>query len=384
MTDTSDSRAAGQSRSASPPAGPAAGPQTQREAGRIQAGTPEALLAIVPHLLGFYPSRSLVVLGLAGQRKRVRVTFRYDLPDPPDGELAADVAEHALAVLRRQRLRAAALVAYGPAALVVPALAAAMGCLLGGGVSLVEVLRADAGRYWPVLSDDPDCSVPEGRSFDPCSHPAASAMTELGLTALPDRAALARTLLPPAGSSESIRRSTELAERRLYDLGLKYCADGGRDALEVTAVAGPAAVRRAIRCYRAGDGLTSADELAWLALLLADLRVRDDAWARMDRRYRAAHCRLWTDVLRGAATEYVPAPAALLAFTAWQSGNGGLAAVAVDRALAARPDYSMALLIGEAVAAGMPPSAAKMPMTPAQVAASYAARGQAAAGEPAR
>jgi hypothetical protein len=99
-----------------------------------------------------------------------------------------------------------------------------------------------------------------------------------------------------------------------------------------------------------------------------------DAWARMNPRYREAHSRLWTDVLRSAATEYMPAPAALLAFTAWQSGNGALASVAIDRALAARPGYSMAVLIGDALEAALPPSAAKLPMTPAEVAASYAAR----------
>jgi hypothetical protein len=107
-------------------------------------------------------------------------------------------------------------------------------------------------------------------------------------------------------------------------------------------------------------------------VLLADLRVRDDAWARMEPDHWEAHIRLWTDVVRGAATEYVAAPASLLAYVGWQAGRGSLAMVAIDRALAAQPDYSMALLIGGAVQAGMPPSAARLPMSPTQVAASYA------------
>jgi hypothetical protein len=328
----------------------------------------------VPHLLGFYPSGSLVVLGLGGQRHQVRVTFRYDLPDPPDCEQAGDIAEHAASVLQRQRLRMAALIGYGPVQLAGPVLAAAMDSLLAGGVEIMEVLRAEGGRYWSVLCTDPACCPEDGRPFDPGSHAIAATMSHAGLPALPDRAALARTLLPPAGSAEAIRRSTRLAEHRFCDLGSASLADGGRDPLEVTVKAGRAAVLGAIKHYRAGDSLTSGDELAWLAVLLADLRVRDDAWARMNPRYREAHIRLWTDVLRAAATEYVPAPASLLAFTAWQSGNGALACVAVDRALAARPGYSMALLLGEALEAGLPPSAAKLPMTPAEVAASYAAR----------
>ena len=65
--------------------------------------------------------------------------------------------------------------------------------------------------------------------------------------------------------------------------------------------------------------------------------------------HRDAHCWLWTDALRGEALEFVPAPASLLAFTEWQCGNGALAAMAVDRALTADPDYSMAQLLAGAV-----------------------------------
>ena len=56
----------------------------------------------------------------------------------------------------------------------------------------------------------------------------------------------------------------------------------------------------------------------------------------------------------------------------WQSGDGALANVAIERALAADPEYSMAHLIGQALDAGLPPSAARLPMTPEEVEASYA------------
>jgi len=67
----------------------------------------------------------------------------------------------------------------------------------------------------------------------------------------------------------------------------------------------------------------------------------------------------------------VAAPAALLAFVAWQSGDGALANVALDRALADDPRYSMALLLRQVISAGAPPSMARLPMTPEEVAASY-------------
>ena len=56
---------------------------------------------------------------------------------------------------------------------------------------------------------------------------------------------------------------------------------------------------------------------------------------------------------------------------AWQSGNGALANVALDRALADDPRYSMALLLRQVITAGAPPSLARLPMTPEEVAASY-------------
>ena len=56
---------------------------------------------------------------------------------------------------------------------------------------------------------------------------------------------------------------------------------------------------------------------------------------------------------------------------AWQQGNGALANVALDRALADDPGYSMALLLRQVIDSGAPPSLARLPMTPDEVAASY-------------
>jgi hypothetical protein len=338
---------------------------------KVKADSPEAVLALVPHLLGFCPSDSLVVLGLAGRRNLVEVTFRYDLPDPADAVLASDIAEHASFVLTRQRIPAVELIGYGPATLVIPVLATVIDSLTAAGVQVRDALRAEGGRYWSVLCDDPACCPADGRRFDPWSHPIAAAMSAAGRIVQPDRAALARTLQQPPGTAEAVRLATRLAERRIGDLVAQARADGHRDPqLQVVRV-GRAVVQRAIRRYRAGGSVASRDELAWLAVLLSDLRVRDDAWARMDPAHEGAHIRLWTDVVKGAPADYVPAPASLLAFTAWQSGNGALASVALDRALAAEPGYSMAMLLSEALEAALPPSAARLPMTPAEVAAAY-------------
>lgn len=64
-------------------------------------------------------------------------------------------------------------------------------------------------------------------------------------------------------------------------------------------------------------------------------------------------------------------PASLFAFCAWQAGDGAPANVALDRALANNPRYSMALLLREALDSGAPPSMARLPMSPEEVAAAY-------------
>jgi hypothetical protein len=350
---------------------PADDESRDRSPGRVRVGSADALLAVVPSLLGFHPSQSVVVLGLSAPRDRVSLTFRYDLPGAADDDLAADIAVHASEVLTREAMPAAVVIGYGPARPVEHAARMLVAALRDGGVEVRAVLRAESGRYWSLTCPDPDCCPADGIAYDPCSHPAARRLADAGLDALPDRAALARSLQPPPGSAKATRQATSRALRRLGRL-VAAAEHNGRDPGGAVAQAGIAAIREAIGRYRSGAAIDDRSRLASLAVVVSNLRVRDDAWARMDEAHVRAHLRLWTDLVTGAAPEFVPAPAALLAFTAWQAGEGALANVAAERALAADPAYTMALLVTEAVQAGLPPSAARLPLTPDEVASSYA------------
>jgi uncharacterized protein DUF4192 len=341
---------------------------------RVRIGSAEGILAVVPHLLGFKPADSLVMLGIGGPHARIRLAFRYDLPDPPDEEVAADIAEHATAVLRRQHLGMAIVAGYGPGTAVTPLVDVVVPALREAGISVQDVLRVERGRYWSYACQDPACCPPEGTPFDTAGHPASAALAAAGLTVRADRAALAGTLAPVADVAAAMRAAAGRARQRAGDLiDLAAAAEGGDPFLPV-ADAGRRSVKQAITRYRRGGRLTDHEEMAWLGVTLGDLRVRDDAWARMDPGFHEAHQRLWVDLVRHLPTEFVAAPAALLAFTAWQGGDGALASVAIERALDADPEYSMALLIADALHAGLPPTAARLPMTPKQVAASYARR----------
>jgi hypothetical protein len=167
-------------------------------------------------------------------------------------------------------------------------------------------------------------------------------------------------------------RATRRAQRRAVDLVAQAAGPSPGDRTRLLVDEGRRAVIEAIQTYRSGGRVSEDDPVAWLSVVLAQLPVRDDAWARIDPEHQEAHLRLWSDVVRRACSRYVPAPASLLAFTAWQAGDGALANIALDRALASDPAYSMALLLRDIMAAGVPPSGARMPMTPDQVAASYA------------
>src|SRR5260370_42141563 len=104
------------------------------------------------------PEASLVVIGVASPRDRVQVTLRYDLPDPPDADLAADIVAHAVGVLRSQRLTTAIAVGYGPEAPVTPLAGALRAAARAGGVGPRGLRRVFGGPYWaPTRRADAGC-----------------------------------------------------------------------------------------------------------------------------------------------------------------------------------------------------------------------------------
>jgi len=341
----------------------------------VRPGSPAAVLRLLPHLLGFVPEASLVVIGTVPPRERIKVTLRYDLPDPPETDQAADIAAHAVGVLRSQGLTAMVAVGYGPESQVTPVANAVRKAARKAHLEVAEFLRVQDSRYWSYLCRNEACCPADGVPFDAeAADPAeAAALARVGERVLASRAALAARVSPLGGiAAASMRQATRRAEQHVAQLLAKVCKSSRLGAARhMIAAEGLAAVGSMIARYREGGRFTSDYEIARITVALRDLRVRDDAWARMDPEHTDSHVRLWTDVVRRAQPGYVAASAALLAFVAWQSGDGALANVALDRALADDPDYSMALLLSQAITAGAPPSLARLPMTPEEVAASY-------------
>jgi len=318
----------------------------------LSVRSPADLIVAVPYLLGFHPADSIVVVAM--RRSSVVFAARADLPEPGAAAqvrtaAAADLAD----MVRRQQVEAVVVLGYGPAERATPAVDAVTAALRTRRVELLDALRVTDGRFWSYFCGIPTCCPAEGLPIDPTS-PLAVAATVAGQVALPDRQALARMVEPvDGGAREGMRAATARANERLTSLLIEAPpADllGGRTLRTV----GESAVREAVDRCRQRAALTD-DEVAWLTVLLTDLSIRDYAWEQIgDGDW---HVSLWLDVLRRAEPDLVPAPASLLAFAAWRSGNGALAAVALGRALDCRPDYSMAQLMADVLARGIAPSA---------------------------
>lgn len=303
---------------------------------------PADLLAAVPYLIGFHPADSMVVIGSAGEE--LRLSARWDLP------LAPDRIGRIVPVLRREGVTAVILAGYGPERLVTPAVGTVTGLLARAGIRVAEALRAESGRYWTYSCPGLGCHPAEGIPYDPFSSRVAAEAVLHGLVALPDRQSLLRSLEPSGGAA--MRRITGRVVRelraRLTETALR---DDGFAAAFVAD--GLARVRDAVRRYGSGGRLTD-HEVARLGLDLAVIRIRDEAWALIDD--SDAHVTLWRDVTRRLEPGFAAPAASLLAAASWWRGDGVLAGVAVERALAADPGYSMAILLRQAVTGLVPPA----------------------------
>ncbi|GII87214.1 hypothetical protein Ssi03_52040 [Sphaerisporangium siamense] len=303
--------------------------------------SPDDILGAVPYLLGFHPADSLVVIAFTGRgvQGKLRFTTRWDLPQPP-GAL-----DRLVPLLRREDVTHVILAGFGTGPLVTPAVDEALRLFRGAGVEVIEALRAHEGRYWSYVCPRVECCPPEGRAYDTVAGPVAARATVGGLVALPDRESLRSSIAPLHGAArtamaEATRRVAAEIRARLLSVP---------DPAHVPhAYVGEALdrVRRSLAAFP-GHGPPPDPEAARLGFDLAVIRVRDEAWTLMDDATQDVHVALWADLTRRLETPFVPPVASLLAAAAWRRGDCALAGIAVERALAADPSYSMAGLLAE-------------------------------------
>ncbi len=307
---------------------------------KLTARGPADLIALVPVVLGFHPQDSVVLLtfGPVGTSFHARVDLPVDVAEQEE------VAELLLAAVLRNHVRRAALVVYtddeGAAASQADLV---LGRLFEHGVEVVDVLRADEGRWFTIPDDGLG-----GTPYDLESHRFTAQHVFDGGVVHQDRGALADSL---TGTDDEEHTEILLAASRY--------AEQLREALgKVGAFLRDEArwLQRRIRHSVGGAGPMPTGDVARVLVLCTQGAAREVAVCEITRATAAEHVALWLDLVRRAPRPLVPGPASVLAFAAWQRGDGSLAWCSVDRCLEVEPEHSLAACVAQVLTDAVPPT----------------------------
>lgn len=306
----------------------------------LRASGPSEILQVIPYLLGFHPERSVVIVAM--RKKQVIVSARYDLDGPT---ACAEPLCHAASRAGANRV----LVALYDDSITGHPLAHRE--YLDGLRKLfdkydldeVDALAVGAGRWWSYRCDNDLCCPRQGTELVAAGAIAAGAVAE-GLVALPGRAVLEAELEPD--------------EQRMSEVFAELIALGGieDDRPDVVLRAEDwTTVRRFVREASRGGGVPAPKEAALVLWALMDIAVRDATvgflTSRPDPQVEVA----WRDLVRVAPIPWRAPVATVYAVWCLASSSGARANIAIDAALAADPNYTMAQLLGESQARGVNP-----------------------------
>ncbi|GAA1310868.1 DUF4192 domain-containing protein [Saccharothrix xinjiangensis] len=303
---------------------------------------PGDLIAAVPHLLGFHPADSVVLLVV--EHHTVAMTLRADLP-PPDHP--AGPVERLLTPAARHRGATTVAVVVGggsgdppedlPHDALVDELDDALLALDLPLVLAVWVRATARGEPWFDYHD----AGTTGATPDPASTPLAAATAARGHVTHPSREAMAEVLEPdPPGA---LSRRAALLNRRVTD------------PEEVAPARHHDLIRSEVLRATARKRPLTDEEVADLAHALSDPLVRDASLGYCVGDHAADAEVLWTELTRASPTPERAEPATLLAFSAYLRGMGSLASLALERAAEANPGHRLSELLREALDTGLPP-----------------------------
>jgi hypothetical protein len=325
----------------------------------VKVSRPADILGMLPHRIGFTPTESIVVICLHGSRRRDGLVMRLDLaPEECDAQVSADLTGRAV----KAGATGAVLVCYTD----VPAsesstlprralIEAMLAELAGGGVAVVDAILVHGGRWWSYLCEDTSCCPPEGTVIDSdltpsAAHYAAESVGQ-GAVVLADRQALERSIRPPDDRSEADRCRQALEEAA--DEVIDAVGDVGPAALRTRTLA----LLRDVVARRAGGAEgASEQEAARIILGLRAKDARDEAATLVLETDPHALIAVLSALARRAPDRDAAPVCTVLAWAAYAAGQGALANVAVERALACEPGYELARLIEQGLAAMIPPA----------------------------
>lgn len=299
--------------------------------------TPSAVVAAVPHLIGYRPEHSLTIILM--NARTVVLAANAPLPgDPQQPDQAGPLLEGWARSLAARCTNADAESAFiacffaGPLDdLPAPVRAAVTEVhrhLEGVGFGVRDALVVVDNRWRSLLCASATCCPPTGLPVDPGEEGAvAAAFAYAGAVVAPSRAVLEHELDPTPGTTESARLDA-VRDQHIEALG-QWCAG-------------------------AGDTSAAAQAVPWLF----DVRVRDTLlWDLLadSAGWTCAADRL-AELVRLTPRDLRAPVATVLAGVRWAAGDGARASIALECALAADPDYVLAGMLRRGVEAGLPPT----------------------------
>jgi len=157
-------------------------------ASAIHLRSPAGILTVIPHLLGFHPDRSVVLVSLQG--RRVGLTERVDLPQAID---VADASDRIIWPLLRDNPDSVLLIGYetdvGES---LPILQQLTDALAERGIRIVDRMVVRAGQWRSLDCTSLDCCPPDGSPL-PTPSESARVLAEFvgeGVVPLASRAGL--------------------------------------------------------------------------------------------------------------------------------------------------------------------------------------------------
>ena len=290
--------------------------------------SPDELVAVIPHLLGFKPQESIVF-----------VPMRSDLPvarvDLPTTARDREVVWHSIRDAFSRYAQAGSSVAIicfsldrEEAHVVGHDFAARLDSI---GIDTRVMLWADETRWADLATGDMGLQSAYARE------------RVATMTVLSGRA-------QPASSRESLAESL-VGDRAPVAKLLPETREAARE--HGARLEGSWALSRLQRFHRDGVRLSDADA-ARLLVAVESTPTRDRLWLDMNRGNAGSHVALWTDMTKRSPDEVRAAPASLLGFASWLSGHGAMAWCALDQIPHDEP-YALANLVAAAVQSGMHP-----------------------------
>jgi hypothetical protein len=312
---------------------------TTRTRHTVRIGDPGELIAAVPHLLGFHPHDSLVLVTRRGRGEPLGPTVRADVPAAAEDE--TPLCRHLVGVLVSHHIRSVLAVVVGggqgrPPRSLLAALGATLderGLALEHGYEIAEIL---AGVRWRCCGPDA-CG---GELPAPAASRLAVAGVLDGEVTFASRGELESLLMPDHPDVLSRRRgglarrrSVSMPARTALELLLEHIEGAGFDA---------------------ANAALDDETVVELLVALTAHRVRDAVlWPG---RHPEAAERLWLALARGAPAPERAEPACLAGLCAYLRGNGALANIALQAAENADPGHHLTQLLLAAAGQAMAPA----------------------------